>query len=82
MGYNMSMAKQFLHSRLDFIPPNLSAVSDEHVEQFHQDTSTIEKRYAGKWSQNMLADFFETFLKRCLLSVTNERVTERRVKRE
>jgi hypothetical protein len=29
---------------------------DEHVERFHQDFSTMEKKYVGKSSQNMLAD--------------------------
>jgi hypothetical protein len=42
----------FLHSHLNFFPPNLVAVSDEHGERFHQDISTMEKRYAGKCSQN------------------------------
>ena len=57
MGCNMSLANQFLHSHLDFFPPNVRAVSDEHVERFRQVISTIEKRYAAKWSQNMLADY-------------------------
>jgi hypothetical protein len=38
---------------LDFLPPNLGAVSDENVEGFHQDISTMEKKYVGEWSQNM-----------------------------
>ncbi|KAH9633685.1 hypothetical protein HF086_012611 [Spodoptera exigua] len=33
------------------------AVSDEHGERFHQDISDMEKRYQGKWSPNMLADY-------------------------
>ncbi|UYV67878.1 K02A2.6-like [Cordylochernes scorpioides] len=35
----------FLHSHLDFFPDNLGAVSDEHGERFHQDISSVEKRY-------------------------------------
>jgi len=38
----------FLHSHLNFFPPSLVAVSDEHGERFQQDISTTEKRYAGK----------------------------------
>jgi hypothetical protein len=52
----MSLKIHFLDSHLDFFPANLSAVSDEHREKFHQDISQIEKRYQGKWSPGMLAD--------------------------
>jgi hypothetical protein len=40
-----------------FLPENMGAFSDEHGERFHQDASQMEKRYSGKWSPNMLADF-------------------------
>ena len=43
MGCNMSLKIHFLRSHLDFFPPNLSAVSDERGERFHQDISTTEK---------------------------------------
>ena len=49
-----------LHSHLDFFPPNLGDVSDEHGERFHQDISTMETRYQGKWSPSMLADYYWT----------------------
>jgi len=53
---------------LDFFPPNLSTVSDEHgeglQEGLHQDISTMEKRFTGRSSQNMLAD--------CCLNLTEE----------
>lgn len=29
----------------------------KHGERFHQDITSIEKRYTGKWSPNMLADY-------------------------
>jgi hypothetical protein len=32
-------------------------MSDEHGELFHQSISTMEKRYQGKWSLGMLADY-------------------------
>ncbi|GFG34989.1 hypothetical protein Cfor_01094 [Coptotermes formosanus] len=57
MVYNMSLKIHFSHSHLDFFPPNLGAASDEHEESFHRDISTMEKRYAGKSSQNLLADY-------------------------
>lgn len=60
---NMSLKLHFLHSHLDFFPENLGAVSDEHGERFHQDIASIEKRYTGKWSPNMLADYCWTLIR-------------------
>ncbi|UYV62956.1 hypothetical protein LAZ67_2002615 [Cordylochernes scorpioides] len=65
LGCNMSLKIHFLHSHLDFFPDNLGAVSDEPGERFHQDISSMEKRYQGKWSPAMLADYCWT-LKRDL----------------
>ncbi|UYV71951.1 hypothetical protein LAZ67_9001304 [Cordylochernes scorpioides] len=65
LGCNMSLKIHFLHSHLDFFPDNLGAVSDEHGERFHQAISSMEKRYQGKWSPAMLADYCWT-LKRDL----------------
>ncbi|UYV84034.1 hypothetical protein LAZ67_X000929 [Cordylochernes scorpioides] len=45
LGCNMSLKIHFLHSQLDFFSDNLGAVSDEHGERFHQDISSMEKRY-------------------------------------
>ena len=67
----MSLKIHFLHSHLDFFPPKLGAVSDEYGESFHQDSSAMQKRYAVKSSQNILA-IVVTVLKRCLLPVTKE----------
>jgi hypothetical protein len=38
-------------------PENCGAVSDEHRECFHQDISSMEKRYQGKWNCTMLANY-------------------------
>ena len=57
LGCNMSLKIHFLHSHLDFFPDNCGDFSDEHGERFHQDIATIEKRYQGKWSTTMLADY-------------------------
>jgi len=54
MGCNMSLKIHFLESHLDFSPENLSKVSDEHGERYHQDT---EKQYQGSWTSGMLADY-------------------------
>jgi len=53
----MSLKIHFLHSHLDFFPENCDAVSDEHGERFHQDISSMEKRYQGKWNCAILADY-------------------------
>ena len=47
--------------RSDLFPENLGAVIDEQGERFRQDISTMEKRYQGKWSPSMLADYCWTF---------------------
>jgi hypothetical protein len=72
MGCNMSLKVHFLGSHLDFFPENLGAVSDEHGERFHQDIYNVEKRYQGKWSLSILADYCWT-LKRDVPQVTYSR---------
>jgi len=32
-------------------------VNDEHGERFHQDITSMEKRYQGKWNSAMLTNF-------------------------
>jgi hypothetical protein len=56
LGCNMSLKIHFLHSHLDLVPGNCSAVSYGHGELFHKDTCSMEKRYQGKWYCVMLAD--------------------------
>ena len=57
MGCRMSLKIHFLHSHLNFFPPNLGAVSDEHGERFHQDITKMENNYQGKWNPGMMGDF-------------------------
>ena len=45
LGARMSLKMHFLHSHLDFFPPNLGKVSDKQRERFHQDISVIEGWY-------------------------------------
>jgi len=54
MGFNMSLKVNFVDSHLDFFPENLRSVSNEHGQRFHQNISTMEKLYQGKWSSRML----------------------------
>lgn len=57
MECNMSIKIHFIHSHLDFFPENLGQMSDEQGERFHQEIGTIEKRFQGKSSIKMLADY-------------------------
>jgi len=57
MGWNMSLKIHFLESHFDIFPENLGEVSDEHGERFQQDIMAMEKRYQGRWTSSMLADY-------------------------
>jgi len=61
----MSLKIHFLESQLDFFPKNLSEISDEHGERFHQNIMAMEKQYQGMWTSSMLTDYCWT-LKRDL----------------
>jgi hypothetical protein len=56
MGNNMILKIHFLEL-LEILPENLGEVDDEHGEKFHQDIMSMEKRYQGKWTSSMLADY-------------------------
>ena len=53
----MSLKIHFLHSHLDFFPPNMGQVSEEYGERFHQDISLMETRYQGRFNPNMMGDY-------------------------
>lgn len=57
MGCNMSTKVHYLHSHLEFFPPNLGKFSDEHGERFHSEILKIEQRYIGKSKIHMLSDY-------------------------
>ena len=59
----MSPKIHFLHSHLDFFPPNMDDVNDEHGERFHQEIKELESRYSRKLTPNMMSDC-SWFLKR------------------
>ena len=78
---NMSLKIHSLHSHWDFFPENFGAVCDEHRERFHQDISSMEKRYQGKWYCAMLADYCWT-LARDVPTVEYKRQAKRKKKKE
>lgn len=57
LGCRMSIKVHYLHSHFDRFPRNLGDMSDEQGERFHQDISTMEQRYQGRWDAHMMADF-------------------------
>ena len=57
LGCNMSIKIHFLNSHLRHLPENLGAVSDEQRDRFHQELSTMEERYQGRWDKHMMADY-------------------------
>ena len=57
LGCNMSLKVHFLFSHLNYFPENLGAVSEEQGERFHQDIKEMERRYQGRWSITMMADY-------------------------
>ena len=65
LGSPMSLKMHFLHSHLDFFPPNLGAVSDKLGESFNQDISVMESRYQGRSDANMMGDFCCVLLRDC-----------------
>ena len=56
MGCRMSLKIYFLHSHLNFFPPNLGAVSN--VERFHQGITKMESNFQSKWNPGMMGDFW------------------------
>jgi hypothetical protein len=49
-----------LDSHLNLFPSDFGAIIDEQGERFHQETSIMEKRFLGKWSSSLLADYCYT----------------------
>ena len=57
LGCRMSLKMYYLHSHLDFFRPNLTDVSEEHGERFHEDIQVMEKRYQGRWDEAMMGNY-------------------------
>ena len=53
----MSLKTHFLESHLYIFPENLDEVCDEQGERFHQGILSMEKRYKGKLTSSMMADY-------------------------
>jgi len=82
LGCSMSLKIHFLHSHLDFSPENCGAVSDEHGEGFHQDISSMEKRYQGKWNCAMLTDYCWTLARDATTMEYKRQAKRKRKKRD
>jgi len=76
LGCNISLKIHMLHSHLDVFPDNCGMVSDEHGERFHQEISTMEKRYRGKWSTSILVTSVGRSSEMLLSSYSNDRQSE------
>lgn len=57
LGCLINLKLHFLNSHLDYFPMNLGDYSEEQGERFHQDIKVMERRYQGKWSINIMADY-------------------------
>jgi hypothetical protein len=67
LGCNISLKIHFFHSHLNFFPESCGAVSDEYRERFHQDISSMEKRYQEKWNCALHNDCCWTLARDALL---------------
>ena len=65
LGSRVSLKMHFMHSHLNFFPPNLGAVSDEQRERFHQDIFVMESCYQDRSDANMMGDFCWFLLRDC-----------------
>ena len=74
LGCNMSLKLHFLASHLDYIPPDLGAVSEERGERFHQDLKDVERHYKGRWDVNMMADCTSRPFRRALKNFKNTQI--------
>ena len=57
LGCRMSLKVHFLHAHSDYFPQNLSVISEEHGERFHQDIKSMETRYQGRWDVSTIAEY-------------------------
>jgi hypothetical protein len=56
-GCRMSIKLHFLNAHVDYFPGNVGQMSEEQGERFHQELKDFEKRYHGKISSSILADY-------------------------
>ena len=77
LGCNMSVKMPYLFSHMDRFPANLSSMSHEQGERFHQDLKEMETRYQGRWDTVMTADYCWN-LKRDLSAAEHSRSSKKR----
>ena len=79
LGCNMSLKYTSFTRIWICFPENCGAVSDDHGERFHQDISSTEKRYQGKWNCAVLADYCWTLARDALPWNTSDRQNENKI---
>ena len=57
LGARMSIKIHFLNSHLNYFPDNCGDYSEDQGERFHQGVATMEARYQGHVTINILADY-------------------------
>ena len=62
----MSNKLHYLFSHLDYFPENLSDLSKEQGERFHQDIKMMEERYQGRWDAHMMSDYWWALIRDCI----------------
>jgi len=77
LGCNISIKVHFLFSHIENFPDNLSGVSDEQGERFHQDIKIMENRYKGRWGSTMLADYCWSLKRDCSNIIHRRQVTKK-----
>lgn len=60
---NMSVKMLFFHSHLDYLLENLSNLSEEHGERFHQYIKETDWRCHRRWNAKTMTDFYWEFEK-------------------
>ena len=61
----MSIKLYYLFSHLDYFPENLGDVGEKQGETFHEDISTMQGRYQGRWDSHMMAGYSLALIRDC-----------------
>ena len=77
LGCKMSVKMHYLFSHMDRFLGNLSSMSDEQGERFHQDLKEMDTRYQSRWDAVMIADYSWN-LKRDLPAAEHSRSSKKR----
>jgi hypothetical protein len=53
----MTVKLHFIDAHIDYFPENVGQMGEEQGERFHQEISSLEKRYNNRFGSNILADY-------------------------